>query len=131
MSFTGFLIVAGICVMLCVLTVMVLLIVIMAKHIRSHRKEQDRMPVRQGLLPDIPEPVFNEESPEVTDFGEKDDTSDISEEELTAVIAAAIAAYCADCPAGSLIVKRIRRIPAKETAWSGAAKMDCIESRKF
>ena len=44
---------------------------------------------------------------------------------------AAIAAYRADCGSSSLIVRKITRISGNDTSWSNAAKMDCIESRKF
>ena len=88
----------------------------------------------QNLLPDIPEPVFKKENiekpklqkPQTADSGES-----ISETELAAVIMAAIAAYRADCGSSSLIVRKITRISGNDTSWSNAAKMDCIESRKF
>ena len=42
---------------------------------------------------------------------------------LTAVIAAAIAAY--------LVVRKIQRLSGETTLWTNAAREDCIESRRF
>ncbi len=56
--------------------------------------------------------------------GQADDT-------LTAVIAAAIAAYQSEGGTGNLVVRKIRRISGETTLWSNAAREDCIESRRF
>lgn len=50
---------------------------------------------------------------------------------ITAVIAAAVAAYQGSGGTGKLVVRKISRISGETTPWSLAAKEDCIESRKF
>lgn len=56
----------------------------------------------------------------------------VSNDDITvAVIAAALEAYRADGGTGSLIVRKITRIPGESTPWSNAAIDDCIESRRF
>ena len=56
--------------------------------------------------------------------------SNASDENLVAVIAAAIAAYQGG-GAGNLVVRKIVRLSGESTAWSNAAREDCIDSRKF
>ena len=124
----------GICIILCIFAVLILLITMLIRHISRKKKDTARAQLLQNLLPDIPEPVFKKENiekpklqkPQTADSGES-----ISETELAAVIMAAIAAYRADCGSSSLIVRKITRISGNDTSWSNAAKMDCIESRKF
>ncbi len=50
---------------------------------------------------------------------------------LTAVIAAAIAAYQSDGGTGTLVVRKIRRLSGETTLWTNAAREECIESRRF
>ena len=50
---------------------------------------------------------------------------------LTAVIAAAIAAYQSDGGTGNLVVRKIQRLSGETTLWTNAAREDCIESRRF
>ena len=52
------------------------------------------------------------------------------DENVIAVIAAAIAAYEGGSP-NNLVVRKIRRISGETTAWGDAGRADCIESRKF
>ena len=64
------------------------------------------------------------------DGGADDGINDLDDEELTAVIAAAIAAYTAAGGAGKLIVRKIKRISGGDTPWSSAARMDQAGSRR-
>lgn len=50
---------------------------------------------------------------------------------LTAVIAAAIAAYQSEGGTGNLVVRKIQRLSGETTLWTNAAREDCIESRRF
>lgn len=54
-----------------------------------------------------------------------------ADDTLTAVIAAAIAAYQSEGGRGNLVVRKISRISGETTLWTNAAREDCIESRKF
>ena len=49
---------------------------------------------------------------------------------LTAVIAAAIAAYQSE-GGTNLVVRKIQRLSGETTLWTNAAREDCIESRRF
>ena len=53
------------------------------------------------------------------------------DEVITAVIAAAIAAYQGSGGTGNLVVRKISRISGETTLWTNAAREDCIASRKF
>lgn len=55
---------------------------------------------------------------------------ELNDEELIAVISAAVAAY-GEGGGGRLVVRKIRRLAGGSTPWSVAAKADQIESRKF
>lgn len=57
-------------------------------------------------------------------------TEPAADEELVAVIAAAIAAYEGGS-ANNLVVRKIRRLSGDTTAWGDAGRADCIDSRKF
>ena len=50
---------------------------------------------------------------------------------LTAVIAAAIAAYQSEGGTGNLVVRKIQRLSGETTLWTNAAREDYIESRRF
>lgn len=50
---------------------------------------------------------------------------------ITAVIAAAIAAYQSEGGTGNLVVRKIQRLSGETTLWTNAAREDCIESRRF
>ena len=54
----------------------------------------------------------------------------MDEDELVAVIAAAIAAYAAETGGSGLIIRRIRRITDPGTPWTMAARRDQMESRR-
>ncbi len=54
-----------------------------------------------------------------------------TDDALTAVIAAAIAAYQSEGGTGNLVVRKIRRLSGETTLWTNAAREDCIESRRF
>lgn len=56
--------------------------------------------------------------------------SEVRDEELAAVIAAAIAAYEGTSVSG-IVVRKIQRISGATTAWADAGRADCIDSRKF
>lgn len=56
--------------------------------------------------------------------------AEVRDEELAAVIAAAIVAY-EGTSAGGIVVRKIRRISGETTAWADAGRADCIDSRKF
>ncbi|MGN0710416.1 MAG: OadG family protein [Anaerovoracaceae bacterium] len=60
------------------------------------------------------------------------DGEDITEEELTAVIMAAIEAYRADTgvPGSRLVVRKIMRTNSSCTPWGAAGIADCMENRK-
>lgn len=60
------------------------------------------------------------------------DGEDITEEELTAVIMAAIEAYRADTgvPGSRLVVRKIIRTNSSCTPWGAAGIADCMENRK-
>ncbi|MCR5482609.1 MAG: OadG family protein [Clostridia bacterium] len=54
-----------------------------------------------------------------------------NDDQLVAVIAAAIAAYEGSGAASNLVVRKITRISGPDTAWSVAGHQDCAESRRF
>lgn len=54
----------------------------------------------------------------------------VADENLIAVIAAAVAAYEGGS-ASNFVVRKIRRMSGETTAWGDAGRADCIESRKF
>lgn len=56
---------------------------------------------------------------------------DIDEEELVAVMAAAIAAYSEECGSRGLTVRKIRRAAGYDTSWSLAARTEQMDSRRF
>ncbi|MBN7774390.1 OadG family protein [Clostridium aminobutyricum] len=55
-----------------------------------------------------------------------------ADEQLVAVITAAIAAYeGADRGTGKLVVRKITRVKSQASAWANAGTVDCIKTRKF
>lgn len=76
-----------------------------------------------------------EASPEPVVIAKQETSPDIDRDyDVTAVvIAAAIAANEADTVgfSSNLVVRKIRRVSGTTTAWDGAGRVECIESRKF
>lgn len=112
----------GMGITFCVLVLLWLFVKLMGKFINREEKEDKSAEFEM--------PVYASEVTEPTEPAPEVSVKD-SEEEIAAVIAAAIAAYRADGGTGTLVVRKISRASGNATAWSNAAKADCIQSRKF
>ena len=85
-------------------------------------------PVNVCEREDIPDMGIAEET--ATEEKNVADEDQLDDEELIAVISAAVAAYGGG-NAGRLVVRKIKRLVGGNTPWSAAAKAEQIESRKF